>query len=46
MCLYDLDRWSGELIMSVLKTHPRIFVNGLILNNPYYVPLRQFLGSP
>jgi hypothetical protein len=45
MCLYDLDRWAGELIMSVLKTHPRIFVNGLILNNPYYVPLRQFLGS-
>ena len=46
MCLYDLDRWAGELIMSVLKTRPRIFINGLILNNPYYVPLRQSLGSP
>jgi hypothetical protein len=45
MCLYDLDQWAGELIMSVLKTHPRIFVNGLVLDNPYYVPLRQFLGS-
>jgi len=45
MCLYDLDRWTGELIMSVLQTHPRIFVNGLVLNNPYYVPLDQFLGS-
>ena len=45
MCLYDLDQWAGELIMSVLKTHPRIFVNGLILNNPYYVPLHQFIGS-
>jgi hypothetical protein len=45
MCLYDLDQWAGELVMSVLKTHPRIFVNGLVLNNPYYVPLRQFLGS-
>jgi hypothetical protein len=45
MCLYDLDQWAGELIMSVLKTHPRIFVNGLILDNPYYVPLHQFLGS-
>jgi DcmR-like sensory protein len=45
MCLYDLDQWAGELIMSVLKTHPRIFVNGLILDNPYYVPLDQFLGS-
>ncbi|HEX6523220.1 MAG TPA: MEDS domain-containing protein [Streptosporangiaceae bacterium] len=45
MCLYDLDQWAGELVMNVLKTHPRIFVNGLVLNNPYYVPLRQFLGS-
>ena len=45
MCLYDLDQWAGELIMSVLKTHPRVFVNGLVLNNPYYVPLRQFLDS-
>jgi hypothetical protein len=45
MCLYDLDQWAGELIMSVLKTHPRIFVNGLILDNPYYVPLPEFLES-
>ena len=45
MCLYDLDRWAGELIMSVLKTHPRIFVNGLVLSNPYYLPLRQFLAT-
>jgi len=45
MCLYDLDHWAGELVMSVLETHPRVFVNGLVLNNPYYVPLRQFLDS-
>ena len=45
MCVYDLDRWAGELVMSVLRTHPRIFVNGLVLNNPYYVPLRQFLAT-
>jgi hypothetical protein len=45
MCLYDLNRYAGELIMSVLRTHPRIFVNGLVLNNPYYVPLPEFLES-
>jgi hypothetical protein len=45
MCLYDLDQWAGDLVMSVLKTHPRIFVNGLVLSNPYYVPLRQFLAT-
>jgi hypothetical protein len=45
MCLYDLDQWAGELVMSVLKTHPRIFVNGLVLSNPYYLPLHQFLAT-
>ena len=45
MCLYDLDRWAGDLVMSVLQTHPRIFVNGLVLSNPYYIPLRQFLAT-
>jgi hypothetical protein len=41
MCLYDLDLFVGETVMYVLRTHPRIFVNGLVLNNPYYRPLRS-----
>jgi hypothetical protein len=45
MCVYDLDRWAGDWVMSMLKTHSRVFVNGLVLNNPYYVPPRQFLAT-
>ena len=45
MCLYNLDLFDGETVMYVLKTHPRIFVNGMIITNPYYVPARQFPGS-
>jgi hypothetical protein len=45
LCLYDLDLFDGEPVMYVLKTHPRIFVNGMIIANPYYVPARQFPGS-
>ena len=45
MCLYNLDRFSGEMIMNVLQTHPRIFVNGIIIPNPHYVPPRQFLET-
>jgi hypothetical protein len=44
-CLYNLDLFDGETVMYVLKTHPRIFVNGLIITNPYYIPTRQFLGN-
>lgn len=45
MCLYNLDLFDGELVMYVLQTHPRIFVNGLIITNPHYIPARQFLAT-
>jgi hypothetical protein len=45
MCLYDLDLYDGETVMYVLRTHTRIFVNGMIITNPYYIPKRQFLGG-
>ena len=45
MCLYDLDLYDGETVMYVLRTHTRIFLNGLIITNPYYIPKRQFLGG-
>jgi MEDS: MEthanogen/methylotroph, DcmR Sensory domain len=45
MCLYDLDLYDGDMVMYVLKTHTRIFVNGLIIDNPYYVPKQQFLSE-
>jgi MEDS: MEthanogen/methylotroph, DcmR Sensory domain len=45
MCLYDLDLYDGETVMYVLRTHTRIFVNGLIITNPYYIAKSQFLGS-
>ena len=44
-CLYNLDLFDGEMVMFVLKTHPRIFVNGMIIPNPHYVPTRQFLDN-
>ena len=45
MCLYDLDLFDGEAVMYVLQTHPRIFVSGMIITNPHYIPRRQFPGS-
>jgi hypothetical protein len=45
MCLYNLDLYDGETVMYVLRTHTRIYVNGLIIANPYYIPKRQFLGG-
>ena len=43
-CLYDLDLFDGDTVMYVLRTHPRIYVNGMIIANPHYVPADQLAG--
>lgn len=35
-CLYDLDQFDGAAVMHVLRTHPRVYVNGILLGNPHY----------
>jgi hypothetical protein len=35
-CLYDLDQFDGGTVMHVLRTHPRVYVNGILIDNPHY----------
>ena len=35
-CLYDLDLFDGTAVMHVLRTHPRVYVNGILIGNPHY----------
>ena len=37
MCLYDLDRFGGGMIVDVLKTHKKLLLGGLVLDNPHYL---------
>jgi hypothetical protein len=30
--------------MYVLRTHPRIYVNGIVITNPHYLPADQLPG--
>ena len=45
LCLYDLARCSGELIMDVLRTHPKVLLGGMIVDNPYYLEPDEFLAG-
>ncbi|HWG61242.1 MAG TPA: MEDS domain-containing protein [Streptosporangiaceae bacterium] len=45
LCLYDLSRCTGELIMDVLKTHPKVLLGGMVIDNPYYLDPDEFLAS-
>lgn len=43
ICVYDLNRHSGSVVMDILRTHPMVIINGVLQVNPLYVPPEQFL---
>jgi hypothetical protein len=45
LCLYDLDLFSGEVVINIVKTHPQVLVRGILVENPYYVGPDEFLSS-
>jgi hypothetical protein len=44
LCMYELDRFSGAFLVDVLKTHPKILIGGMVLDNPYYLDPDEFLA--
>ena len=36
LCLYDLDRFGGGFLVDLLRTHPKLLMGGLVLENPQY----------
>jgi hypothetical protein len=45
ICVYDLNRFSGSVVMDVLRTHPYALVEGVLRENPFYVPPEELLGT-
>jgi hypothetical protein len=37
VCLYDIDRFGSGIIIDMLKTHPRILIGAMLVENPYYL---------
>ncbi|HVS41555.1 MAG TPA: MEDS domain-containing protein [Candidatus Dormibacteraeota bacterium] len=44
LCLYDLERFTGEVIVDVLKTHPKVLIGNMVIENPFYVEPDEFLA--
>ncbi|MBI4939889.1 MAG: MEDS domain-containing protein [Actinobacteria bacterium] len=45
VCLYDLTRCDGRLVMDVLKTHPKAMIGAMVVDNPYYLRPDEFLAD-
>jgi len=44
ICTYDSNLITGAIAVDVLRTHPVAIVGGLLYQNPFYVPPREFLS--
>lgn len=45
LCVYDVNKFSGRVLMDVLATHPKVILGGKIVENPYYQEPKEFLAS-
>lgn len=45
VCLYDLDRFGGALLIDILRTHPVVLLGGAVMDNPYYLEPDEFLTA-
>jgi hypothetical protein len=44
LCLYDINAFGGGMVVDLLKTHPRILLGGMILENPHYLSPDELLA--
>lgn len=45
ICVYDLNRLSGTMMMDILRAHPLTLVGGVVHENPFFTPPDQLLSE-
>ena len=45
ICTYDLKKFSGEIVINVMRTHPLIVIGGILQENPFFVHPEEFLKT-
>lgn len=43
ICLYDLSKIGGRIVIDVMRTHPLVILGGVLQENPFFVPPEEFL---
>ena len=45
MCIYDLSKLPGAMVVDILATHPYVILKGKIRENSFYVPPEVYLAE-
>jgi hypothetical protein len=45
LCLYDLRRLGSGILLDLMKTHPKLLLGGLVLENPHHISSEEFAAA-
>lgn len=45
ICLYDLRKFGAEMLIEVLRTHPRVLMDGTVIHNPHYMDPVEYAAA-
>ena len=45
LCLYDLRRLGSSVLLDLLRTHPKLLMGGLLIENPHHIPGDEFVAG-
>jgi len=45
LCLYDLRRLGSGILLDLLRTHPKLLLGGLVLENPHHLSSDEFVAA-
>jgi DNA-binding CsgD family transcriptional regulator len=45
MCMYDLQRFGISMLVEVLKTHAKVLLDGMVLENPHHLTRPEYLAG-
>jgi len=45
VCVYDVRKLSGSMVMDLLRAHPLTVMNGVLHENPFYTPAEEMLAE-
>lgn len=45
VCVYDVRKLTGSMLMDLLRAHPLTVMNGVLHENPFYTPAEELLAE-
>ena len=43
ICTYHLDKFGGDTVVDIMRTHPMVIIGGILRRNPFFVPPEEFV---